>query len=147
MENARNLEEVTKFLSEQRHRFVGYRYDAVGRYAAEFRAKGEPLPFMLVVKASNIIPSGTVSVHTDLLKSFKGPIVFAWKWAETKFYVLDPEAVFLGEHWHNEREAQPMENFSIFVMEPWNPLTEDLKTCWESVKKKTEKLRKEHLPL
>lgn len=133
------LERVTRTLQELGHTFTEYKRDRNGKYAAQFRAKGSGLPFIVVAKGSQIM-GDTISFHRTLLETWKAPIVLAWLQpglAYLQWYVYDPSGIMVAEYMVNFRDGVEMVNFSIFLGVRWDPLTQGLQEVWDAVKRKS----------
>ena len=136
------LENLVLELMQLGFKMKGYNTDETHqRFAAHLVATGEPLPFMLVAKGSKLFKE-VVSTQRSLIETWKGPLVLGWIQGDSKeFYVFDPEAILLREHWSNWLAGVEFFNFSVFSGAIWQPQTQSLNDVWQMLKKKTWNLK------
>jgi len=140
------LEKTVDQLKQQGFKFQRYDRDSYGKYVAYMTATGEPLPFAMVAKGSGALYGEYVSTQKQLLESWKGPLVLAWKPLEDEpiqFHVFDPDRILLrrkqGEVRENRmRPGMVMLNFSLFLGIRWDPYSTPLSEVWKRVKAHTE---------
>ena len=98
------------------------------------------LPLCLVAKGSELM-GDTISTQQELLGSWHGPLVFAWKRPDdlaASFYVFDPEAVLASKTYVNARPCAPdvpMVNYSLSLGKVWK-IESSLGDVWTLLKKK-----------
>ena len=107
-------------------------------YAVKMQCPTTGLPFMLVVKGSAIMKD-IVSTQEELVKTWHGPVVLAWKRQNddaVAFYVFDPEQILLHTAFLNERFGVKMVNFKLDLGRPWKIGEQGLDEVWTKMKKK-----------
>ena len=129
---------VRRILESMNYKTLEHIKDQTGRtYAVKMQCPTTGLPFMLVVKGSAIMKD-IVSTQEELVKTWHGPVVLAWKRQNddaVAFYVFDPEQILLHTIFLNERFGVKMVNFKLDLGHPWK-IEQSLDEVWALVKRK-----------